>query len=603
MKKLILMMFVLPGGFRAIAQPQLKGSSYEQHFDTLESGLPEGWDVDTNATATAAGGSAAAGFIATPAAATRWGNVSGAFKNVASANGFASFAGATSSLQLAAKDRALGLKQTGSFGDPGAAFVFKINNTFRLSDFKLKFKIQSLDSAAGSRVTTWKVQYGTGDTLHFTTLGTGMLTGGNTYTNTLVSNHFGAALDDQRFPVWIRIVTATASTGAGTRTATAIDDVELSWTGEADSLPRPVVTALSPANGATEVPLGSLLRIRFNRHVNADTGAYFRLSDETDHTQQVLNAADAAVSGKELILAGARLQPGHRYHVTYDSTIADTAGWYTYELNDTGSWRFSVTGSIPVAAAEYFDTSCTAAGSTGWYIANTTGTEQWHCDEYAPGNYAMRIYGYDGITFRDNEDWLISPMLDLRSAGISGISYRLFKQGSGAELQLLVSSDYAGSGSPAAATWVPAPLSIVSTAADTGRWVPGMVTADTLKTHPFYLAFKYTATPAAAYDIRVDSFRTVATTGVNNKVQVPGAFTIVGYPERNAIQLRLSAPVATVYQLQLFNLLGQLLQTRSVRADAGILQLVWDGLDLAPGVYIVKLSNGHGALLQKCLVR
>ncbi len=165
------------------AQYHLSGTAYTQNFDTLSAGLPEGWDITANATDSTIGTSAVSFFIATPGTTTRWGNVTGAFKNVASANSFANFAAGTNALQLAATDRALGIKQTGTFGDPGAAFTFCIDNTYGLSDFEMDIKIQSLDSATGSRTTPWQIQYGFGDDPKVFQAVDAFPTGGNTFKN------------------------------------------------------------------------------------------------------------------------------------------------------------------------------------------------------------------------------------------------------------------------------------------------------------------------------------------------------------------------------------------------------------------------------------
>lgn len=105
----------------AQAQLTLTGTNYVQNFDGLDSGLPAGWMVATNATPTNAGSSAT---FAT--AHTSWGNSSGTFGNYASlANnaGTACLGSESASTQSTITNRALGIRQTGNFGGPGAAFI------------------------------------------------------------------------------------------------------------------------------------------------------------------------------------------------------------------------------------------------------------------------------------------------------------------------------------------------------------------------------------------------------------------------------------------------------------------------------------------------
>ncbi len=214
----------------AIAQVTLSGTSYTQDFDAIASGLPNGWTVRTGAAADALGTP-----VALTTAATAWNNTSGAFKNFASADGLA--AGSTSANQSASADRSLGVRQTGSLGDPGAAFVLQLTNTAGFEGFKMAFKLQSLDGSGtyndNNRKATWRVDYGFGDspTTFVDANAVGSLTTmWSTFTNQPIEVDFGSALNNQSSRVWIRIVTLNGTTGSGSRPSTGIDDVSLSYT-------------------------------------------------------------------------------------------------------------------------------------------------------------------------------------------------------------------------------------------------------------------------------------------------------------------------------------------------------------------------------------
>ncbi|HEY9659313.1 MAG TPA: hypothetical protein V6C65_12730, partial [Allocoleopsis sp.] len=219
---LVLFVFTISNSF---SQVTLSGTSYSENFDAISAGLPAGFTVRTGANASSLGTAQAL-----TTAATAWNNTTGAFKNVASANGLVSTS--TSAEQNASSDRALGLRQTGTVGDPGGAFTFQIANTAGLSNFQLSFKLQSLD-VASPRTTVWVVQYGVGTSpASFTTVASSpvtLSTGNLTFTNNSVFVNFGAALDNQGQNVWIRIVTLAASTGSGNRPTSAIDDFSLTY--------------------------------------------------------------------------------------------------------------------------------------------------------------------------------------------------------------------------------------------------------------------------------------------------------------------------------------------------------------------------------------
>lgn len=211
----------------------LSGTSYSQSFDSIGSGLPAGWSVNTGASDSSLG-VAGATYTATPGTSTSWGNISGAFKNVASA-GLGS--GAAVADQTAAADRALGVRQTGTFGDPGAAFTLELENTAGLNGFSLSIDMQML--SVQGRSTTWSVQYGLGTApTSFTTLGTysdpGVFGSATvTYDSTALSG-----INNQSGEVWFRVVALSAATGADNRDTFAIDDFSLSY------VPEPTTWAL-----------------------------------------------------------------------------------------------------------------------------------------------------------------------------------------------------------------------------------------------------------------------------------------------------------------------------------------------------------------------
>jgi autotransporter-associated beta strand protein len=202
----------------------LSGNSYFQNFDSLSGGLPSDWTVRTGATATSLGTPASLLSTGT-AAGLSWGNTTGNFRNVASATGLTSTT--TDTLQLAATDRALGIRQTGTFADPGAAFTLEIANTTGFSGFSLGLDLEML--SVQGRSTTWSVQYGIGSTpTSFSTVYTYTDPGAFGITSTGAIS-FGTALDNIASSVWIRIVALASAPGSGSRDTFGIDDFNLSW--------------------------------------------------------------------------------------------------------------------------------------------------------------------------------------------------------------------------------------------------------------------------------------------------------------------------------------------------------------------------------------
>ena len=204
---------------------ELTTSPFTLNFDNIAAGLPAGVLVKLSSTSTSIGTDGT--FSGSQSS---WSNTSSGFKNYASATGLN--AGSSSDDQNASVNRSLGVKQTSSTGyDPGAAFVFEINNTTGKSNLALSFLLQSLADGVG-RTTTWQVDYAIGDNptsfIPVATSPSTLITDG-TFASTPVTVNFGNALDNLNSKVWIRIVTLSVTTGSSSRASTGIDDVSINW--------------------------------------------------------------------------------------------------------------------------------------------------------------------------------------------------------------------------------------------------------------------------------------------------------------------------------------------------------------------------------------
>jgi hypothetical protein len=282
MKKIVALMAVLYS-IGSYAQISLNNPPYQENFDNIANGLPAGFFVQTGSTTSAAGTSAT--FTPTP---TSWNNTTGGFYNCASATGLTPTSNPNQ--QALSTNRALSVRQTASFGNPGAAFVFKIANTVNKTNFQLTFRMVSLDSSAQA-ITAWAVDYGTGANptsfTGITTAPTPVRTG-SVSTNagsgyrffTDVSVNFGTALDNKSDIVWIRVWAPAATIalpiiGNATPTMSGIDDWNLSWTNSPN-------TSINNINKANENILvsgfaGNDLRVDFKNTITNKT--IIRLTD------------------------------------------------------------------------------------------------------------------------------------------------------------------------------------------------------------------------------------------------------------------------------------------------------------------------------------
>jgi hypothetical protein len=210
-------------------QVAISNLGYTQDFNSIGSGLPTGWDVRTGATATALGST-----VTFSTSAVAWNNTSGAFKNFASVGTFDGSEDATT--QANSTNRALGIRQTGSFGDPGASFNFHFS-TLGVQVTSISLDLMMLN--VQPRSTTWSIQYGVGaNPTSFTTLGTWSDPGAFGATSlTFTTANFGTALDNQS-DLWFRVAALSGSTGLGNRDSMGIDNFSIA------AVPEPSTYAL-----------------------------------------------------------------------------------------------------------------------------------------------------------------------------------------------------------------------------------------------------------------------------------------------------------------------------------------------------------------------
>ena len=504
----------------ARAQATLGTSPYVENFNNLASGLPAGFSVYTGATATALGTApTAAQLILAPGAATAWTNTGGGFKNYASATGLPN--STPTATQTTAPNRALGVRQTGSFGDGanvGPAFVFEVADTKGKTDFALSFQLQSLDStirtaSATGRTTVWRVDYGLGATpTAFTQVGSTATTG-PVFSNTTVTASFGGALDNLAGPVWIRVVAPAGTTGGGSRPSSAIDDFSLSWNANANA---PALT-VSPA------------ALDFGKQtINQPSAPKTYTLTGTNLIGPVVVrgygfpvSKDGSTFADSLIYTVAELAQPRQVWVRFTpTTLGQATGPTTGEIlnysQGATSRTVTVTGTGNDPTQTVYDFNACPGGtalSDGWVQYSVTGPQTWACTSFgrnpanpadpAPYPSAVQMNGYASGNV-PNEDWLISPALTLAGTTYPLLSYWTRTAFNGPALRLLVSTNYSGTGDPHAGgvTWTDLNAEFPAQGSDV--WQNNTLDLSAYKAGTVYVAFVYSSTSNAAARWTVD---------------------------------------------------------------------------------------------------
>ena len=597
MKKILLLISSLGLGLASFAQLSLSGTSYTQSFDNIGTSLPIGWSVDTGAKANSIG--MVVNFDTTR---TAWNQTTGKFKNFASATALS--ISSTNTDQANSTNRALGIRQVSqtstSFpnSDPGAAFILHISNTSGLTSFQASFKLQSIDTSS-HRLTTWVVDYGVGSLpTAFNVVSTGTITtgggGATSFTNNLVNINFGSAIDNQAGSVWIRIAALTPTTGTGNRPSSAIDDFNLTWTGTASNY-QPTIIYKSPADNSNNVALNTSLILAFDHQISAGTGNIHIVNQATSVSQDIpANSANVTVLNDTATVTGLSLTLGTSYYVLVDSSAFDTAGFKTFGIYDATTWNFTTISAPVTTISETFDAACaTNQLPLGWARKNITGAgQQWGCSLGTAANKNMYITGFVGGSYFDNEDWLLTPALNLSSANNPIVFFRGYQRyGVDHHLDVLYSTNYSGNGNPNLATWSNLNIDINSPA-DTGLWKDYSATIPT--NNPMYIAFKYTSNQTIGALIRLDSIVVTSTSGIlpvkgNNQLPV----SVLGTSSHNSILVGFVVEKPTMVTTEVFDLTGRVVYSNVINAVSGTNRISLNTPELPSGLYIVRVSNGY----------
>jgi hypothetical protein len=242
----------------------------------------------------------------------------------------------------------------------------------------------------------------------------------------------------------------------------------------------------------------------------------------------------------------------------------------------------------------------------GWIRSNVTGMQQWGCN--TNGNNGTPGVQMSGITGTGNnvanEDWLITPKLDLSAMTSAYLQFDEWKRFAGNELQVLVSNDYTGAGSPSAATWLD--LNIMMAPADTAIWQTYEAEITAYKSQPFHVAFRYTSTANAGYQLRVDNVvvsPTSLTVGVLSFSKTAFSFRVVGQPVSHGLSLEYNVPEEGQYDINIYDLAGRVMYHRQLNAARGTQRVMLSDLSLGSGFYTIKMSNSKAFGVTKAIIR
>ncbi|HOZ50904.1 MAG TPA: choice-of-anchor J domain-containing protein [Chitinophagaceae bacterium] len=151
---------------------------------------------------------------------------------------------------------------------------------------------------------------------------------------------------------------------------------------------------------------------------------------------------------------------------------------------------------------ENFST-CITGLPNNWQKYNVTGSDSWQCTSAGQTSRGIIMSGYSGGMNNTNEDWVISPQIDLNLYTNPMLSFWCRTKYSGPFIQVLISNNYSGSGNPNSATWNTLPA-VLPTASSDVWFLSDNISLLAYKSQPFFIAFKYISNTSAAATWKVD---------------------------------------------------------------------------------------------------
>ncbi|NIK91107.1 DUF5017 domain-containing protein [Mangrovimonas sp. CR14] len=171
---------------------------------------------------------------------------------------------------------------------------------------------------------------------------------------------------------------------------------------------------------------------------------------------------------------------------------------YQLFIRDTDDVAFDGERCDPLFE-EFFET-----GFTTWTAYNVIGSQVWIPNSYGNPGYCAAMSGFSGGN-HENEDWLISPAIDLTGVTEAILNFQTAKNYNGNLLEVYMATNYSGGDPNTDGDWTP-----LSATLSAGSWSwtdSGDIDVSAAAGGNLYIAFKYTSTTSASSTWEVDNVK------------------------------------------------------------------------------------------------
>lgn len=152
------------------------------------------------------------------------------------------------------------------------------------------------------------------------------------------------------------------------------------------------------------------------------------------------------------------------------------------------------------------------ANFAAWTKYSVTGAQVWTVDPtFGNPGACAKMTGFASSVNNINEDWLISPAINLSAVTSATLTFDNVCKFAGNDIEVFISSNYSGSGAPSAATWTPLTANLDTNVTGSYIWKPsGAINISALTGNSnVRVAFKYTSTSTASKTWEIDNVKVV----------------------------------------------------------------------------------------------
>ncbi len=274
-------------------------------------------------------------------------------------------------------------------------------------------------------------------------------------------------------------------------------------------------------------------------------------------------------------------------HVDSDMTLKAIAIKEGYENSGIATANYVIMSNVVIITSQDWE-----GDMNDWTFVNIAGNKPWGIGEHN-GNHYANANGYGDDV--DNEQWCISPALDLSTRAYQNVTLTFMNamKFNGPALELYISDDYDGQ-DPTAATWEP--LEYTQSEGNYEWTESGEIALDEYIGRTCHIGFRYISTiedGAASWEI--DDIIVVAEE-VQITITPDTALNVDVWNNYNELMIVNNGDEAL--NVVVYNLIGQPVLSEKVATGSNVIRH-----DLIDGVYIVRIANGKEMTGVKVVVR